>query len=106
MKEVKVTEIHLQSYSGHVYDLSVADDESFVAGGIAVSNCRCNWAAISVRKAASKGVKEAQEWWDRAVAMAAQEGGTPYQYIESTKPMAPAWVQHPPFNVPEAFRRP
>lgn len=35
--------IHQCHYSGPVYDLTVADDHSFVVGGIVVHNCLCRY---------------------------------------------------------------
>ena len=40
---VLAARISQSSFVGHVYDLQVNVDESFVANGIAVHNCRCVW---------------------------------------------------------------
>ena len=34
-------EIEVYDYDGYVYNLAVNEDESYVAEGIAVHNCRC-----------------------------------------------------------------
>ncbi len=49
---------------------------------------RCNWNPLSIRQAAEKGVKEAQEWLRTGV-----------------EPSPPAFVSSPPFEPPPSFRR-
>jgi very-short-patch-repair endonuclease len=40
---VKVTDVHkVQAFSNILYNFSVQDDESYVADGVVVHNCRCN----------------------------------------------------------------
>ena len=62
LRSVKVTKIQRQLYCGNVHDISVAEDESFVAGGVAVANCRCGFTPLTIRQAARKGVLVAAEW--------------------------------------------
>jgi SPP1 gp7 family putative phage head morphogenesis protein len=68
-------------------------------------NCRCAWSPVSVEQAARRGVREAQEWLERAKAMAAELGGSEYQYFERTAPASPAWVAPPPFQPDPEFQR-
>lgn len=49
---------------------------------------RCGWTPKTVRQAAENGIKEAQEWLRTGV-----------------EPTAKAWVDMPPFQPPEGFRR-
>lgn len=57
----EIREIRRNNYYGHVYDFQAAGGW-MVADGIIVSNCRCGRNLLSIRKAAEKGVLEAQEW--------------------------------------------
>lgn len=50
--------------------------------------CRCSLTPLTVRQAASLGIKEAQEWLRTGAA-----------------PLQPAWVDMPPFSPPEGFDR-
>lgn len=38
---MRIKAIRKKSFSGRVYNLGVQDDESYMANGIAVHNCRC-----------------------------------------------------------------
>ncbi len=40
---VRSERVTRSDFTGHVYDLQVREDESFVAEGIAIHNCRCVW---------------------------------------------------------------
>lgn len=42
----QVVSVEKERYKGMVYNLQVAEDESFVASGIAVHNCRCTLLAV------------------------------------------------------------
>lgn len=68
-------------------------------------NCRCAWVVQSVEQAANKGVKEAIEWLGRAKAIAAEKGGSFYQYLSATRPTAPEYVTPPKFEPPPEFKR-
>lgn len=57
-----ITSIQRQLYVGLVYDATVADDESFVVNGIAVSNCRCGTNLLTIEQAARRGLREARDW--------------------------------------------
>ena len=67
--------------------------------------CRCSWSPTTVLQAARRGVTEAKEWWERAKAMAAEQGGTPDEYLGRTAPAEPARVSPPPFNPSPEFER-
>src|SRR5262249_21671443 len=71
-----------------VFNLSVAEDESYICDGIATHNCRCNDTPLTVRFAAEKGIKEAQQWLETGI-----------------EPSPPAFVPMPPFLPPPEFRR-
>jgi hypothetical protein len=49
---VKIVDIHSVNYDGNVYNLEVEDDNSYVANGICVSNCR-HWFRTDAMVAAS-----------------------------------------------------
>lgn len=100
-----ITEIQIQLYQGKVYDLSVAEDESFNVGKIAVSNCRCSWYPQTVEQASRKGVEEAKQWLDRAKGRAKEKGGTYHQYLNEVKPVEPKFVEPPPFKPDPNFQR-
>jgi len=68
-----------------VFNLSVLDDESFIANDTVVHNCRCGSIMLTREDAAKKGLREAQEW---------VRTGTPPPYT---------YVEHPPF---EPWERP
>jgi SPP1 gp7 family putative phage head morphogenesis protein len=68
-------------------------------------NCRCSWSPVSVEQASRRGVTEAQEWFERAKAMAEQLGGSAYQYFTRTEPASPQWVAPPDFNPSPEFVR-
>lgn len=51
-------------------------------------NCRCSWIAMTVRQAARKGIKEAQQWLETGV-----------------EPNPPAFVPMPDFRPPAGFAR-
>lgn len=40
MKIVKIESIKKKKYSGKIYNLAIANDESYIANGIVVHNCR------------------------------------------------------------------
>jgi hypothetical protein len=40
---VRTERVRGLAFTGHVYDLQVREDETFVAEGIVVHNCRCLW---------------------------------------------------------------
>lgn len=68
-------------------------------------NCRCNWYPVTVEQAARYGVKEAQEWWSKAVELAAKQKKTLYEILESVRPAKMQFVDHPPFEPDPAFDR-
>lgn len=68
-------------------------------------NCRCAWSPVTVLQASRAGVREAQEWWARAKAMADEQGGSPDEYLSRTAPPEPQLVIPPPFEPPPEFRR-
>lgn len=68
-------------------------------------SCRCSWHPVTVEQAAKKGVKEAQEWLERAKGMAKATGGTFYQYLNATLPAEPQHVTPPSFQPPAEFKR-
>ncbi len=67
--------------------------------------CRCGFSPISVPKAAQLGVKEAIDWMDRARAMADEQGGQVFEFMEAAKPATFEFVKHPPFSGNPDFRR-
>lgn len=64
--------------------------------------CRCGWNSLSIRDAARKGVKEAQEWLDN-IEMA-KKAGT-YDGLPSSVEPDHFWVPPPPFNPPPGWER-
>lgn len=83
-----------------------ADDPSFIKFRPPWDfQCRCSWTPVTVEQAARRGVREAQEWLERAKAMAAELGGSEYQYFERTAPAAPQWVTSPDFEPSPEFER-
>lgn len=67
--------------------------------------CRCRWYPQTVEQAARAGVKEAQEWLERAKKMAEERKGTFYEYLSATQPLQLAFVTPPPFLPPPTFQR-
>lgn len=67
--------------------------------------CRCGWTPQTVEQAARKGVKEAQDWMDRAKKMAIDKGGSFYQYLNAVAPTVPEHVKPPEFEPPPEFKR-
>ena len=61
-------------------------------------HCRCGWYPQSVEQAAKLGVQEAKDWWIRAMEMAAEHGGSPYQFLTRTEPPKHQHVTLPPFS--------
>lgn len=83
-----------------------ADDPSFIKFRPPWDfQCRCSWTPVTVEQAARRGVREAQEWLERVKAMAAELGGSEYQYFERTAPAAPQWVTPPGFETSPEFER-
>lgn len=67
--------------------------------------CRCVWTPRTVEQAARAGVKEAQDWMDRAKKMATDKGGSFYQYLSAVAPATPEYVKAPEFEPPPEFRK-
>ena len=68
-------------------------------------NCRCNWIPMSVDMAAKKGVKEAQEWLNRAEELAKQNGGSSAIWLREAAPKQRQYVTPPPFEPNPDFKR-
>lgn len=64
--------------------------------------CRCGWTALSIRDAARKGVREAQEWLSNIDL--AKKAGTYTGDPASVEPDH-IWVTPPPFNPPPGWER-
>lgn len=88
----KVVNVRHFWYSGPVYDLETIPGYFTTNRGgsasIIIRNCRCGWTPLTVRQAAERGIKEAQEWLSTGV-----------------EPADKAFVPMPPFQPPEGFKR-
>jgi hypothetical protein len=65
-------------------------------------NCRCGWIGLSIKDAARKGVREAQEWLSNIDL--AKKAGT-YDGLPSSVEPDHIWVKPPPFNPPPGWER-
>lgn len=69
---MRVAKIERVPFDGEVYNLTVLDDESYIANGLIVHNCRCTVVSLSEREVEREGLIispspkiETYEWTDK-----------------------------------------
>lgn len=101
---VRIKKLLRGHYNGPVYDFSEVDSV-IVANNICISNCRCHSHPVTVEQAAKRGVVEAQEWWNKALALSKSNRTSPYEQLEGARPATLQFVADPGFFVDPAFER-